>query len=802
MSPRRQPGKRGQGPSLLYRLGTWCATHVWKVLAVWLVVLVAGGLLVPKFTDSLTGSSLKVSGSESARAEEVMKEDFDSAVTEDVVVVFDSSTRSVKDAAFRDVVQRGIAELRKQPGVAGVEDPYAPGGEAQIAPDGRTAIVLAGLTGDERDRQGNAPDIQRALDGIQGDGVDVMLTGSSALNAAVVEQEDKDLARAESIGVPIALVVLLIAFGTLVAAGLPILLGVAALMTSFGVLGALSYLTSFDTFVQAVVTMLGLALGIDYCLFIVTRQREELQARPDRPIAQTVGATMASAGKAVLFSGFTVLISVAGLLLVRAPVFRSMAFGVMVAVAVMLTVAMTLLPAVLGLCGTKINRLAVPGLRRAVSHPDPEHSIWARWTKLVLRRPLLIGGAAVLALGAAAIPVTGLKLGFDVGASAVADAPAGAGYHLVSEKFAPGAATPIQVVVTKKEGSFDDGDLAAMDRLATRIEGHKQVDSVLSVTGLLKERTGRGDVSALKAAMAEDGGSLDRIVNSRADAAILTVFSKAAPDADEAIDLVHWIRDTAAPGAESSAGGLAVATGGLTAQTVDVAGEIDRSTPWVLGAILGLSFVLLLLAFRSLLLALSAIVMNLLAVGAAFGLLTWVFQEGAGESLLDFTSRGFIQAYLPLLTFVVLFGLSMDYEVFIISRMKEEWDRTRDNTRAVTVGTVHTAKVITAAAAIMVIVFAAFMITKVVEVKQMGFALAAAVLVDATLIRVVVVPAAMRLAGDANWWLPGWLDRVLPRVDLTEGPGPAPADKGGDPAVPAPAQATRASGTPGASSSS
>ncbi|EGX56648.1 hypothetical protein SZN_26766 [Streptomyces zinciresistens K42] len=797
MSPRRQPEQGGYGPPLLHRLGAWCATHVWKVLAAWLVVLVAGGLLVPTFSDSLTGSSLNVSGSESARAEKAMKEDFDGSVTEDVVVVFDSSTLTVKDTAFRDVVRRGVAELRKQPGVASVEDPYAPGGQAQIAPDGRTALVLAGLTGDERDRQGDAPGIQQALDGVRADGVDVMLTGSSALNAAVVEQEDKDIARAESIGVPIALLVLLIAFGTLVAAGLPILLGVAALMTSFGVLGALSYVTSFDTFVQAVVTMLGLALGIDYCLFIVTRYREELQARPDRAIAQTVGATMASAGKAVLFSGCTVLISVAGLLLVRAPVFRSMAFGVMVAVAVMLTVSMTLLPAVLALCGTKINRLAVPGLRRAVSHPDPEHSIWAHWTRFVLRRPLLIGGAAVLALGAAAVPVAGLKLGFDVGASAVADAPAGAGYDLVSKKFAPGAATPIQVVVTSDKGAFDDGDLAAMDRLTARIEGNDQVDSVLSVTSLLKEQGGRSDSATLKAALAKDSAALDRIVNSRADAAVLTVFSKAAPDSDEAIELVHWIRGTAGPDAENSADALTVATGGLTAQTVDVADEIDRSTPWVLAAILGLSFVLLLLAFRSLLLAFSAIVMNLLSVGAAFGLLTWVFQEGAGESLLDFTSRGFIQAYLPLLTFVVLFGLSMDYEVFIISRMKEEWDRTKDNTRAVTVGTVHTAKVITAAAAIMVVVFAAFMITKVVEVKQMGFALAVAVLVDATLIRVIIVPAAMRLAGDANWWLPGWLDRVLPRVDLTEGPSPTPAGDGTDPAVPAPAQAARTSSTSG-----
>ncbi|MFG3259782.1 MMPL family transporter [Streptomyces sp. NPDC048172] len=802
MPPRTRPDEGSSGPTLLHRLGAWCATHVWKVLLVWLVVLVVGGALVPKFTDSLTGSSLTVSGSESARAEKLMKEEFDSAVTEDVVVVFDSSTRSARDAEFRDVVRRGVAELRERSGVASVEDPYAAGGEQQIAADGRTALVLAGLTGDERERQETAPEIQKTLDRVEGDGVDVMLTGSSALNAAVIEQQDKDLARAETIGLSIALIVLLIAFGTLVAAGLPLLLGVAALMTSFGVLGALSYVTTFDTFVQAIVTMLGLALGIDYCLFIVTRQREELQAKPGRPIAETVGATMATAGKAVLFSGCTVLISVAGLFLVRAPVFWSMAFGVMVAVAVMLTVAMTLLPAMLGLCGTRINRLAVPGLRRTVNHPDPEHSVWARWTRVVLRRPVLIGGAAVLVLGAAAIPVTGLKLGFDVGASAVEDAPAGAGYDLVSEKFAPGAAVPVQVVVTSEDGAFDDKGLAAVERLTKTVKDNKEVDGVLSVTDLLKEKAGRSDSATLKAALEQDDdGALARIVSSRGDAAMLTVFSKAAPDSDGTSALVRWIRDTAAPEAErSAADGITVTTGGLTAQTVDVAEEINRATPWVLCAILGLSFLLLLLAFRSLLLAFSAILMNLLSVGAAFGLLTWVFQEGAGEALFDFSSRGFIQAYLPLLTFVVLFGLSMDYEVFIISRMKEEWDRTGDNLRAVTVGTVHTAKVITAAAAIMVVVFSAFMITRVVELKQMGFALAVAVLVDATLIRVVVVPAAMRLAGPANWWMPRWLDRALPRVELTEGPSPVPSDGSGEPGGPrAPAQETAASARSGRS---
>ncbi|MFC9970402.1 MMPL family transporter [Spirillospora sp. NPDC127200] len=728
------PGKPALERTLLYRLGRWCGRRAWRVVIAWVVVLGIAGALVPRFADTLTGSSLEVQGSQSARAERLLGEKFGGGVTEDVVVVFDSSSRPATDPRFRAVVERGLAELKRRPGVVRVQDPYA---GKLISADGRTALAVAGLSGDERARQKAAPGLQDAVTAVGGDGVSVYLTGSSPLNAAVVEQEDRDLARAESIGLPIALLVLIIAFGTLVAAGLPLLAGVAALVTAFGALGAASYFTGFDVFVQAVVTMIGLALGIDYCLFAVTRQRAELAAFPGRPVVETVAATMATAGKAVLFSGFTVLISVAGLMLVRAPVFRTMALGVMVAVAAMLAVTLTLLPAVLALLGTRINRWAVPGLRRAGGG-----SMWARWSALVMRRPAVIAGAATLALLAAAAPVAGLKLGFDVGASAVADFPAGKGYQIVSAKFAPGAATPVQVIATRSGGL----DEAGLDRLAARLRTDPRVAEVV------EDADGQGD------------------------AALLTVFSKHAPDSQAAIGLVRWIRAAAVP-QSAQPDGTRIVVGGLTAQTVDVAEEVRRATPLVLAAVLGLSFLLLLLAFRSLLLPLSAIVMNLLSVGAAFGLLTWVFQDGVGESLLDFTSRGFIQAYLPLLTFVVLFGLSMDYEVFLISRMKEEWGRTGDNQRAVTTGVADTAGVITAAAAIMVVVFASFMITDVVEVKQMGFALAAAVAVDATLIRVVLVPAFMRLAGRANWWIPFWLDRVLPAVHLAEGGAGQTADR-------------------------
>ncbi|MEU9750365.1 MMPL family transporter [Streptomyces niveus] len=767
---------------ILYRWGAWCARRAWRVIAVWALVIVGAGLLVPKFTDSLTGSSLKVDGSDSARVETLLTEKFASPVSEDAVVVFDSTRHTADAPAYRAAVGAAVAALRDQEGVLDIADPYAADDPTLFSEDRRTLLVPVGLGGGERDRQDTVPRIQDTLDDVaadgEGDSVDVMLTGSSALNAAVVEQQDKDLARAESIGLPIALLVLLAAFGTLVAACLPLLLGVVALVTSFGALGAVSGVVSFDVFSQAVVTMLGLALGIDYCLFAVTRMREELAARKgDVPAA--VGATMATAGKAVLFSGCTVIISVAGLLVVRAPVFRTMALGVMIAVAAMLAVATTLLPAVLGLLGPRIDKLAVPGMKRSVRTTDVSRSGWARWTKVVMRRPVLVGGLTGVVLLLAILPAAQLKLGFDVGASAVSDAPAGRGYELVADKFVPGAATPLQIVLDKPAGALDDADLAALEQLTERLRDNDDVAEVQSVTDVLRQQTGGVDAAGLRTLMEaakQDGEGLGRLIATDGRTTALAVLPREAADSDASVDLVHWIRDTAVPDTVGERDGTSAFVGGLSAQTVDISEEVSRATPLVLALVLGLSFILLLLAFRSLLLPLSAIVMNLVSVGAAFGLLTLVFQEGHGASLLDFTSGGFIQAYLPLLTFVILFGLSMDYEVFLISRMKEEWGHSRDNTRAVTEGVAHTAKVITAAATIMMVIFAAFMITKVVEVKQMGFALAVAVLVDATLIRVVLVPALMRLLGSSNWWLPGWLDRVLPRVELTEGSAPPPDD--------------------------
>lgn len=747
--------------SALQRWGIWCAANARWVVLGWGVVLIASALLFPRFAESLGGSSLAVTGSESARTEQVLEEDFDGGVTEDAIIVIASESLTVRDSEFQRAISEAARTADDEPGVRSISVPQDSSSGEQVSEDGRTALVLVGLTGDERDRQELAPRLQSALDAVHVDDVSVSLTGSSALNAAVVEQQDTDIARAESIGLPVALVVLFVAFGTLVAAGLPLLLGVLTVVTAFGALGALSFATSFDVFVQAVVTMLGLALGIDYCLFIVTRFREELAREGPPNVPEAVGRTLATAGSAVLFSGSTVLISVSGLFLVQAPVFRSMALGVMVAVVVMLALSTTLLPALLGVLGRRIDRLKVPGLARSTAPVDIRKSWWARWTKAVLRRPVVIGGVTGVVLVLAAVPASDLKLGFDVGADAVSESPAGIGYAAVAEDFSPGAAAPLQVVIESKE-PLAAQDLERVDEYTRELSYLPGVDEVESLSSALAAVGMPLEGASLEALQDSDSPGVDRLLSADRRATLTLVFADTAPDADETIALVESIRSLPEPE------GLEVSVGGLSAQIVDVIAEVDRSTPWVVTVILGSSFVLLLLAFRSVVLALGAIIMNGLSVAAAFGLLTLVFQAGLGESVLDFTSRGFIQAYLPLFAFVVVFGLSMDYEVFLISRMIEEWDRGHDTRGAVVSGVAHSAKVITAAAGIMVVVFAAFMITQVTEVKQLGFALAVAVLVDATLIRLVMVPAVMGVLGRANWWLPDWLSRLLPGSGLSE----------------------------------
>jgi putative drug exporter of the RND superfamily len=725
--PGTRPGRPG-----LYRLGSWAARHPAKVISVWLMLLGFATVSASYFTSHLTSNSNQVTGSGSQQAAALIAEKFPAAAGETDFVVLHSRGLTAGSAPFRRAVSAAAARYRRAPRVTSVTSPYAAPREL-ISPDGHTALIPVGFSGSTGQLQQEATPLQDTAAALSTSQVRVYVTGSAPLAAADASQEAADLGRAESIGLPVAAVVLVIAFGSLVAAAVPLVLGVLAVLSAFGALGVVSLFTPLDAFVQTATSMVGIALGIDYSLLIITRFREELAAAqdgawPDR--AAAAGRAMATAGKAVVFTGGLVVMALACLWLVRAPGIHAMALGMIAAVAVMVILALTLLPAVLGLLGERINRFPLPWARRSLAHPDPEHSAWARLAAVVIRRPVAFAVVPALALGALALPVFGLRYGLDLGASDVAGSRAGQGYTLISGSFTPGLTSPIDVTVSGDPGRVTGARATAVTRFAAAAAASS-------------------DVTRVTTALSRDGTT-----------SLVTVWPRYPADSTQTASLVRELRGTTGHGLADA--GLTVHVGGVPAQVADIEQESSRATPLVIATVLATSLVLLLFVFRSVLLPVKAVLMNLLTSGSAFGLAVLVFQDGHGAALLGVSRTGFIQAIVPLFAFALVFGLSMDYEVFLLSRIREEWDLSRGNRRAIQYGVAHTGRVITAAAAIMVVVFASFTLARNTEIKQIGFMLAAAVLIDATVVRLLLVPALMRIMGAANWWLPRWPGRARP----------------------------------------
>ena len=444
----------------------------------------------------------------------------------------------------------------------------------------------------------------------------------------------------------------------------------------------------------------------------------------------------------------------------------------MTAVAVMVLGALTLMPALLSWLGPRVNALRVPG-RSQQSVSFGGDRFWSRWARMIMRQPRLWATVAIVILLALAAPVTRLNLSLDTGTSDIREQSAGLGREILEREFNEGRISPLQVVYVSNDGPLDEADLDAIARLSELLSNDYAVVGVTSVTTLLDRFVGDHSAESLELAagfpqVVEASGDLINLA-SGGDVAVIRAVPRWSPDSPGPLQLVTRIRDVMVPNVlETQHVNAEVVVGGLSAQIVDITTESLRKLPIVVGLVVMLSFVLLALVFRSIAIPIKAILMNVLGITAAYGLLVVVFQEGAGARLFDFHATGTTQVYLPLLTFAVLFGLSMDYEVFLLGRVKEEWEKTGDNQTAVERGLQRTGAVITAAAAIMVSVFAAFTFARLTEVKTLGFSLAAAVLIDATLIRIILVPAAMQLLGRWNWWFPPWLDRRLPRIDLAE----------------------------------
>jgi RND superfamily putative drug exporter len=704
------------------------------VIAVWVLLLAGLSVLGLGLPNRLAAGGFEVPGSQSQQVQQILQDRFPGQAADPVVVVV-QATDPGGAGALPGVVATAAARIGALDGVRSVRSFLDPGAAGQLTPDRTTTYLSVAVDGDQSEQLRHADDIEAALADVSLAGVEISVGGRAAFYNYQNDISRSDLEKAELITFPVTLLVLVLVFGSVVAAGLPVLLALVSLGITLGLLYLLTLLMPLSVYVTNTATVIGIGVGIDYALFIVTRFREALAA--GRPPRAAVVESVATSGRSVTVSGLTVVVALAGMFLVDIQGFRSMAVGTMVVVTLAVLASLTLLPAVLVLIGRRIDRLTV--LRRYKAR----HRVsgWHVWTKRVMRRPLgyLLAALAVLFLLAA--PLTGIVLGQPSADTLPADSPPRVALDRLSAGFGSGSVGPVEIVVPTPGGPQQPENLARIGTLTQHLAADPEVAAVLSVAVPGVDPT----------PLTSTDGGLTRLV----------VIGIDTPQSDAGQDLVRRIRTDILPAA-----GLDDAlVGGQGASDLDLTDEIEARLPWVIGGVLALSYLLLMVALRSIILPLKAIVMNLMSVGAAYGVVVALFQWGWGAELFGFRPEGFIQAFVPLFLFSVLFGLSMDYEVFLMTRMREEWERTGSNEQAVTSGLERTGRTVTSAALIMVVVFAAFTGSRLLAFKAMGFGLAAAVLIDATVVRVVAVPATMRLLGRLNWWLPRWLDRILPHLE-------------------------------------
>ncbi|OZE43684.1 MMPL domain protein [Rhodococcus sp. 05-2254-6] len=709
------------------RWGRLVARRRWVVLAIWTLLAVGSAILYPALQNSLVGANFSVPGTESSRADDLIERHFESFGSEQLVVTFTSESVNTSDPAFRERVGEVVSSLRQSPDVLRVVDPYETAGFVPtISQDGTSALAFVGIGGEASDRIAVAERVQEMIGAASGDGVEVAVTGYSPMTVDLTRVESEDAVRAESIGLPIAFVVLVLALGSVVAGIVPLVSTGIGVLAAFGMFALLSNFMTFDVLVTTVAAMFGLGLGIDYALFIVSRFREEIgrAGPPDDPhrTERAVGAAMGTAGHTIVISGLVVLIALGALAIVDVPAVRSISLVVALTIATVVVVAWTLLPAILAVLGTRIGAWSLPDRFQPPSVDEHEAAVptwWSRWAQHVIERPWRYTVASAAVLVVCLIPIGSISYGVDLGAEALSAEPSGRANTVLTEKFAPGTISPITIVFTGEDDSpLGPQQLATVDAFAASVRDDDRVAYAL--------------------AQPEGGRSL------------LIVVPSVPIDSTEAADLVGSLRAQAVAAGDTD--GTSVSVGGTTALVVDASDEISGKFAWVVAAVLAFSLFYLAVVFRSVVIPLKAVAMNLLDTGAALGATVAVFQWGWGSSILGFESPGYIQVYLPVTVFAVVFGLSMDYEVFLIGRMREMFVRGAGNDVAVVDGIEHTARPITAAAAIMIAVFASFLTADVLELKQFGFALAIAVLFDAVLVRMMMVPAMMKLFGERNWW--------------------------------------------------
>jgi RND superfamily putative drug exporter len=687
------------------RLGRWAATHRKAVFISWAILAVALGVLAPRVEHALSGAGWEATGSESVNARAVIDKEFNGLSSSALMVVVQSDTKTFDDPAFKAVIADATTTLEADDRVTEVVPPQ-PG--MSISQDGRTVVIQAGAAESSNEMVRAADDLKKELAGAEG--ITVSLTGASGMWSDFNKANKDAMLKSELISWPVTLAILVLAFGSLVAAGLPLLLTILGLVASAGTLYLGTQVMDISIWALNFALMFALALGIDYALFIVYRFRGALFGQKE-DVVEAVAETMDTAGKAVLFSGLTVLISLSAVMIVPSPAFRSMALGIMVSVLFILAASLTLLPALLAKLGPKVDNVSLPWVH-AGEHRSPK---FAAWAERLWKHPIAFGSVALIILVALTIPVFGLKTGMPSIKVVPEEDGSRIAYAQVQDAFGPGAPGTLQIVSAQ-------GDAAKVTAVAKADEGIAQV----------------------MPAMPGSGGS-----------AMVQVVPAQDPSADAVGVTIDRLRETLPASA---------LVGGAPAENHDLEEALNSKTPLVIGVVLALGFLLLLVALQAPILAAVGVVTNLLAVGAAFGVARWIFQEGNLAGLLGLEPQGFLNAWAPVFFFAMVFAISMDYTVFLLSSAKEHWDKSKDPKEAMVGGLAHSGRVVFAAAAVMVAVFFTFALSGPLPPKEMGVILGIAVLLDAMLIRLLLVPVALRLLGKWAWWLPKPLDKVLPDV--------------------------------------
>jgi uncharacterized membrane protein YdfJ with MMPL/SSD domain len=800
--------------SLFARLGRFTYRRRWPILLFWAVVLVTAALFAPKLGGQLKGGGFEGSGRDSELAKDIMVEDF-GLPRANLAIVFEGDDLSARSEEYQRAEDEALEPLRNMGEIRSVTT-YADTKDRRfLSEDGNKTYALVGFNVSADETQSLVDEVRRK---VRSDELTTYVTGPSAVYLDITNASTEDIRRAEKYAFPLALVILVIAFGTLVAAGIPILIGGVSVLTALAALYFLAGVYDMSVYVLSIATMLGLGLGIDYALFAVSRFREELG---NYPIPEAVSRTVATAGRSIFFSGLAVLIGLSGLLFFPFMFIRSIGVAGVLVVFVSVCASLTLLPAVLGVLGHKVNALAVRRNRGAVGA-----GFWGRSAEAVMQHPvlviLIVGGI----LSTLLYPVAHMKIGIPEASVLPDKYESRAGDDILKQDFDYASLSPMQIVATVPEDPLSAEGLEDVDQLGERVRGIDGVGSVESIytIGQSAAREYAGGVSeARKEAEAEADRSVEEAVQDElenlksqygfvppgtegqiraeaerraaaelerkvpelpegvsasgeispqgvanflksqeardseevqdaidpyveSDRTLLRATTEANPYTEAAREAVGDVRSIEPPE------GVSYLVGGLSAGQKDFISSVYGKAPYAAAFVLGVTYLVLLYTFKSVFIPLKAVAVNILSLTASFGAMVFVFQDGNFSNLLNFTPLGFVDATLPILMFCTVFGVSMDYEVFLLSRIREAYENGDSNTASVAKGLVSTAGIITSAAAIIIVVTGAFAFSSVVITKAVGLGLAVAVFVDATIIRVLLVPATMRVLGDWNWW--------------------------------------------------